>query len=117
MICSLLAPHAAPRQDLHGRRQVIVADPSGYAAEVLERLHMAPKERLLVLRREGHHEAAPRIVEPHHKHLHRLSHATNHGDRLPPIHLGILARLKLQWQKDLGRMMLLAPVADILAHA
>ena len=113
----LLAPHLALGHQTDRRGQIVVADAPGHAPKVLEGTHMAGEKGLLLLAGKGHHKAPPTVGQPHHKDLHRLPHPANDGDGLPPIHLRILPRVKLQWQKERRSMMRLVPARHMQAHA
>ena len=78
---------------------------------------MPEKEALLLLTGKRHDKASPAVGQPHHKHLNRLLDPADDGDRLPPIHLRILARLKLQWQKERWGCMVFVPLGHMQTHA
>ena len=58
-----------PAQDPHHRRfEVVVPDPAGHPAEVLERADVTLQERLLGLVAERHVKRPTRVGQPHHEH-------------------------------------------------
>ena len=61
----------------------------------------------------GHHEAAARVVEPHHEDLDDLLHPCQNHLGFSPVHLCILPWLKLQGQKHFGRFLGFAPAHPI----
>jgi hypothetical protein len=78
---------------------------------------MAGEKGLLLLRGKGHHKAPSTVGEPHHKDLHGLSHSTNDGNGLPPIHLRILPWVKGERQKERRGVMGLVPLGHMQPHA
>ena len=77
---------------------------------------MPREERLLSLRGKSHDKAPPAVGQPHDKDLHRLLDPCNDRDRLSPINLGVLARFKLQRQKECGSCVGLVPLAHMQAN-
>ena len=112
----LLATHPAFSHQADSGRQVIVADAPGHAPKVFEGAHMAVEKGLLLLAGKGHHKAPSAVGQPHDKDLHRLPDSADHGDGLPPIHLRILAGVKLQRQKQRRDLLLLVPLRQMQAH-
>src|SRR5947207_6906395 len=92
----LLFAVASLNQRFDCRRQIVVTEPMRHAAKVLKGAHMPLKKRFLLLRRKGHHEAATRVVEPHHADLHGLLHPGQNHLGFSPVHLRILPWLKFQ---------------------
>ena len=83
---------------------------------MLESADMSVEKGLLLLAGKGHHKAPSAVRQPHHKDLHRLPDPADDGDGLPPIHLGILTRLKLQWQEEGRSRVGLVPLAHMQAN-
>ena len=59
---------------------------------------MSFKECFLFLKRKRHYKTRLRIIQAHHKHLHRLARAVDLCLRFSPIHLRVLSNIELQWQ-------------------
>ena len=112
----LLLPVVPLQDPEHGRLEVVVADAVGDATKEVKRLDMAFQEGFLLLHREGHGEAHPRVVQPHHKQLHGLPDPTDLGDRFGPVHLGVLPRVELQREKRLRPAHRLALLPHIAPH-
>jgi hypothetical protein len=114
----LLSAHPlAFHHQAHRSRQVIITDASGDAPKVFEGTDMAVQEALLLLAGKGHHKAPSAVGQPHHKDLHRLPDPADRGDGLPPIHLRILTRVKLQRQKQRRGLVALVPLRQVQAHS
>jgi len=60
----LLLPVPPLQDPLNGHRQVVVEDPPGDPAEVVEGADVAEEESLLLLGREGHREQPTRVAQP-----------------------------------------------------
>jgi hypothetical protein len=73
-----LGPVPAVQHPDLGGLQVVVADPAGGAAEVLERQHMPFQKGFLGLRGKRDVEVLARVRQPHHEHP-ELDHCS--GDR------------------------------------
>ena len=112
----LLAAHPAFHHQADGGRQVIVADAGRHAPKVLESADMSVKEALLFLAGKGHHKASSAVGQPHHKDLHGLPDPADDGDGLSPIHLRILAGVKLQRQKQRRGVVALVPLRQVQAY-
>src|SRR5947199_8737026 len=78
---------------------------------------MPIEEALLLLTGKGHHKAPSAVGQPHDKDLHGLPDPADDGDGLPPIHLRILAGVKLQRQQERRRAMSLVPLRQVQADA
>ncbi len=113
----MFSPDFALRHQAHSGRQIVIANPPRDASKVLESAHMPVKEALLLLAGEGHHKASPTVGQPHHKHLHRLLHSADDGHSLSPIGLGVLTRVKREWQEKCWGGMVLVPLGHVQAHA
>src|SRR5437588_1192490 len=74
---------------------------------------MPVREALWLLAGKGHYKASSAVGQPHHKDLHRLLDSPDDGDGFSPIHLRILARLKLQRQEERRGRVGLVPLAHM----
>ena len=87
-----LGPVPAAQHPHHRGPQVVIPDPAGHRAEVLERQHVALQERLLRLGGERDMKGPARARQPHHEHPQLDQHPGDDGVELPEVHLGLRAR-------------------------
>ena len=113
-----LGPVPAAQHPHHRGLEVVIPDPAGHRAEVLERQHVALQERLLRLGSERDMKGPARARQPHHEHPQLDQHPVDDGVELPEVHLGLRARLVRLRHHDLHlvQAQLFAAAGDIPQH-
>ncbi len=97
-----------------GRLQVIVGQALRHTAKVMKGLHVSFKERLLFLGGKGHGEGPPRIAQAHNEQLHCDLNAIHDDLGFAPVHLGVSARIELQWQVHRWPPLLPPPLGNVV---
>ncbi len=97
-----LGPVPAPQHPDHGGLEVVVADPAGHRAEILERQHMPFQERLLRLGRERNMKRPPRARQPQHEQPQLQQRPGDHGVELTEVNFSLRAGQVRLRHADLG---------------
>lgn len=107
----------AIRHDLDGCAEIVVTDAVGNPAKVFEGAEMRIQETFLGLRGKRHRERPAGVAQTHQEELDFLAVSIDDSDGLAPIDLGILARIKFQWEKHLWPLVFPSAFGDVVAYA
>src|SRR5258708_19910576 len=87
-----------------------------HPSEVLKGAQLPVEEGFLLACRKSHDKGTTRVREVHHEDLDFLLHPCQDHLRLPPVHLCILPRFKLQRKKGGWPLVRLAPAYGVHVH-
>src|ERR1017187_8571745 len=104
---------SCPEDLRHRDAGVVVADPPRYAAEELERLHVAFPKRLRAFPLKGHHKEGVTIRQRHQEELHHAQLAAQPHQRLTKVHLRLTRPMH---QRDKHLLALLLSLPHRLLH-